>query len=87
MAMHAGRGRRGEEGATVGSDRRAAATNGGGRPVYKGPQPKPNRYGLRPGYRWDGIDRGNGFEDRVLEMLHGKGRKREEAYRWSAADM
>jgi pre-mRNA-splicing factor CWC26 len=57
------------------------------RPVYKGPQPKSNRYGLRPGYRWDGIDRGNGFEDRVLEALHSKGRKKEEAYRWSAADM
>jgi pre-mRNA-splicing factor CWC26 len=70
-----------------------SAMNGGGeaamlhRPVYKGPQPKPNRYGIRPGYRWDGIDRGNGFEDRVLEMLHSKGRKKEEAYKWSAADM
>lgn len=57
------------------------------KPVYKGPQPKPNRYNIRPGYRWDGIDRGNGFEDRVLEMLHSKGRKKEEAYKWSAADM
>ena len=70
-----------------------SAMNGGDeaamlhRPVYKGPQPKPNRYGIRPGYRWDGIDRGNGFEDRVLEMLHSKGRKKEEAYKWSAADM
>ncbi len=57
------------------------------KPVYKGPQPKPNRYSIRPGYRWDGIDRGNGFEDRVLETLHSKGRKKEEAYKWSAADM
>jgi len=57
------------------------------KPVYKGPPPKPNRYGLRPGYRWDGTDRGNGFEDKVLEALHSKGRKKEEAYKWSAADM
>jgi pre-mRNA-splicing factor CWC26 len=57
------------------------------KPIYKGPQPKPNRYGIRPGYRWDGIDRGNGFEDKVLEMLHSKGRKKEEAYKWSSADM
>ena len=57
------------------------------KPVYKGPHPKANRYGIRPGYRWDGIDRGNGFEDRLLEALHSKGRKKEEAYKWSAADM
>jgi pre-mRNA-splicing factor CWC26 len=57
------------------------------KPTYKGPQPKPNRYGIRPGYRWDGIDRGNGFEDKVLETLHSKGRKKEDAYKWSAADM
>jgi len=57
------------------------------KPTYKGPPPKPNRYGIRPGYRWDGIDRGNGFEDKVLEMLHSKGRKKEEAYKWSSADM
>jgi pre-mRNA-splicing factor CWC26 len=57
------------------------------KPVYKGPPPKPNRYGIRPGYRWDGTDRGNGFEDQVLEALHSKGRKKEEAYKWSSADM
>lgn len=57
------------------------------KPMYKGPPPKPNRYGIRPGYRWDGIDRGNGFEDRLLTSLHSKGREKEEAYKWSSADM
>lgn len=57
------------------------------KPAYKGPPPKSNRYGIRPGYRWDGIDRGNGWEDRLLGSLHSKGREKEEAYKWSSADM
>lgn len=55
--------------------------------IYKGPQPKPNRFGIAPGYRWDGIDRGNGFEDQVLAALYSRGRKKDERYKWSCADM
>lgn len=51
------------------------------KPVYKGSFP-PNRYNIRPGHRWDGVNRSNGFESRLLEKEASKRRQDERRYRY-----
>ena len=53
----------------------------GRRPVYKGAAP-PNRYGIKPGYRWDGVDRGTGFEAERFKAINRRERNKALDYSW-----
>ena len=52
-----------------------------GRPMYKGAA-QPNRYGIRPGHKWDGVDRGNGWEGERFKALNRRTRNKELDFAW-----
>ncbi|KAF0305299.1 BUD13 [Amphibalanus amphitrite] len=57
------------------------------RPRYNKSEPPPNRYSIWPGYRWDGVDRSNGFEKQLFLRRNAKKARDIDAYKWSTEDM
>jgi hypothetical protein len=57
-----------------------------GKPKYEGSF-LPNRFGIPPGHRWDGVDRSNGYEKQWFEKQNARRAIDEEAYKWSTSDM
>lgn len=55
--------------------------------LRRGLGPPSNRYNIRPGRHWDGVDRGNGFEGEMFKRQTELKRREQEAYMWAQEDM
>ncbi|KAM3306238.1 BUD13 isoform X1 [Capsicum chacoense] len=55
--------------------------------IKRGLDAAPNRYGIRPGRHWDGVDRSTGYEKNLFKSMNEKQATEREAYLWSVSDM
>jgi pre-mRNA-splicing factor CWC26 len=56
------------------------------RPVYRGPEWM-NRFHIAPGHRWDGVDRGTGWETKVLQHHRARRDREQRSYEMRTEDM
>ncbi|KAI1491239.1 Pre-mRNA-splicing factor of RES complex-domain-containing protein [Biscogniauxia mediterranea] len=63
----------------------SGAAKGRQRPTYQGAW-APNRYQIPPGYRWDGVDRSNGFEAERFKAINRRERNKGLEYTWQMDD-
>ncbi|KAG3116652.1 hypothetical protein PI125_g4462 [Phytophthora idaei] len=57
------------------------------RSKYAGPPAPTNRFGIQPGYRWDGVVRGTNWEEKIMMRQNANAAVSEEAYKYAVADM
>ncbi|KAL3631060.1 hypothetical protein CASFOL_024044 [Castilleja foliolosa] len=55
--------------------------------IRRGLDTTPNRYGIKPGRHWDGVDRSIGYEKDMFKRINEKRATEREAYLWSVSDM
>jgi len=60
------------------------ASSGSSRSKFAAP---PNRFNIAPGPRWDGKDRSNGFENKLINAEGSRREKEQISYEWSVENM
>lgn len=76
-----------QEDAAGKSHKKKSKKKSAGKPKYAGPPAPPNRFGIQPGYRWDGVVRGTGWEEKILLRENADTAASEEMYKYAVADM